>query len=79
MGRSMGFEPTTSGTTNRRSNQLSYDRHNAHGALTPPGSVEPSAWERAFAQALRIGKRKLRRGRIGPIFFGRGPAYESHL
>ena len=27
MGRSTGFEPATSGTTNRRSNQLSYDRH----------------------------------------------------
>ena len=29
MGRSRGSEPPTSGTTNQRSNQLSYDRHRA--------------------------------------------------
>ena len=29
MGRSTGFEPATPGTTNRCSNQLSYDRHDA--------------------------------------------------
>ena len=36
LGRSTGFEPATSGTTNRRSNQLSYDRHKpgTHAAQT---------------------------------------------
>ena len=52
MGRSKGFEPSTSGTTNRRSNQLSYDRH----GLTIKGQAMQA---RAFAQAAHDGKRKL--------------------
>jgi hypothetical protein len=33
-GRLVGIEPTTSGTTNLRSNRLSYNRHISDGKLT---------------------------------------------
>ena len=59
MGRSTGFEPATSGTTNRRSNQLSYDRH------TPPERCrEGGTYTREAGRqpALRNGERLLHNG-----------------
>ena len=48
MGRSTGLEPATLGTTNRCSNQLSYDRHGAvgSGSLVRAGHLGGGAEER---------------------------------
>ncbi len=43
MGRPTGFEPVTSGTTNRRSNQLSYDRHTPLPAYHQTGICQARA------------------------------------
>ena len=53
MGRSTGFEPATSGTTNRRSNQLSYDRHNIQAHM-PRGGLLGVCTERS--SRIRCGR-----------------------
>jgi prolyl 4-hydroxylase len=79
MGRSTGFEPATSGTTNRRSNQLSYDRHpHVPGNATPVRRQGPTR-VRAFAQQPRLEKRKLRGPGLQTIFFCPRLAYRPAM
>ena len=62
MGRSRGLEPPTLGTTNRCSNQLSYDRHGAvgSGSLVRAGHLRGSAEEGKEPRDERLSVARLR-------------------
>ena len=68
MGRSTGSEPATSGTTNRRSNQLSYDRHmpsKAEGAF----NVRRAPASRTISEIRTLPDKKKRGGAMPRLLY----------